>query len=761
MTVIQLGGAQAVAVGASHCLAIAVGGVVVAWGDNEHNQLDVPAGLTDVIAIAAGNNHSLALTRESTVVAWGQWSYGCTEVPSDLNDVVAVAAGSFHSLALKRDGTVVEWGHKFSDEYEIASTLTEVVAIASNASERIALRRDGTVVSWGGRMRGVTPPFPLAGAHSVDIGSEHALVLTNEGAVLSWGPGTDTSTNVPDGLSGVVAVAAVGSDSFAVKEDGTVAAWGESGSDNLRVPANLKNVKAIAVGFGCSLALLSDGSLVVWGRASNGEHYVPESLWVTRVDQSPYSAEEHQRERVISIATGQSHSLALRADGTVVAWGNGSQGELDVPPHLRGVVAIAAGWSHSLALKKDGTVVSWGDMSGEAQVPIGLADVVAIAAGRGHCVALRRNGTVVAWGYPEERVSVPADLVDVVAIAAGVDHNLALLRDGSISSWGDTRFSRPTMDTGFQNVVAITAGGHPNGSQQFIAVLRDGSVVKVASSAFAEEGNVPHGLPPVTAIAAGSTHSIAITRDGTVVAWGAGGNGQLDVPDGLHDVVAIAAHGSHNLALTSAGLVAGWGTSKRGALAIPAKFRMHLASSKLVEDVPAATQSPLVLSPIVETMSGDYSFLRGLGTSSDPLRVDWRSEPFSGSDSLERLLKASRVMNSISEQGRILNNLAATHLASASLEEALRAIQEAESLLVETMNGSYADAGDQTRLALAAVRYNASFLLLLAGDYGRNFEYADVTRRNAVSTLAEVEVRTGKWKFLNSALVELEAALRE
>ncbi|MCM8828510.1 MAG: hypothetical protein NC902_04400, partial [Candidatus Omnitrophica bacterium] len=64
-----------------------------------------------------------------------------------------------------------------------------------------------------------------------------------------------------------------------------------------------------------------------------------------------------------------------------------------------GIKAIAAGWAHTVALKGDGTVVAWGDnWDGQCYVPAGLTNVVAIAAGGAHTVALKGDGTVVAWG---------------------------------------------------------------------------------------------------------------------------------------------------------------------------------------------------------------------------------------------------------------------------------------------------------------------------------------------------------------------------
>jgi uncharacterized delta-60 repeat protein len=94
----------------------------------------------------------------------------------------------------------------------------------------------------------------------------------------------------------------------------------------------------------------------------------------------------------VAIAAGYYHSLALRADGTVVAWGDNYYGQTNVPAGLTNAVAIAAGYYHSLALRADGTVVAWGkNGSGQTTVPAGLTSAVAIAAGDYHTLALIGN----------------------------------------------------------------------------------------------------------------------------------------------------------------------------------------------------------------------------------------------------------------------------------------------------------------------------------------------------------------------------------
>ena len=63
---------------------------------------------------------------------------------------------------------------------------------------------------------------------------------------------------------------------------------------------------------------------------------------------------------MVAIAAGLDFSLALKADGTVAAWGYDTWGQTNVPAGLSDVVAIAAGTDDSLALKADGTIVGWG-----------------------------------------------------------------------------------------------------------------------------------------------------------------------------------------------------------------------------------------------------------------------------------------------------------------------------------------------------------------------------------------------------------------
>lgn len=99
-----------------------------------------------------------------------------------------------------------------------------------------------------------------------------------------------------------------------------------------------------------------------------------------------------------------------------------------MPDNLSNVIAIAAGGFHSLALKIDGTVAAWGrNTTGQSSVPAGLSNVVGLAGGTFHSMALGADGSVAAWGSFSP---IPSLVSNVTAIASGGTHNLVALGGG-------------------------------------------------------------------------------------------------------------------------------------------------------------------------------------------------------------------------------------------------------------------------------------------------------------------------------------------
>lgn len=306
---------------------------------------------------------------------------------------------------------------------------------------------------------------------------------------------------------------------------GQVTTWGRSSFFVNHVPQGLDRVISIVTGPHHAVALKLDGTVVAWG---TGAYTVPPLL-----------------SSVVSISAGVDFSVALKEDGTVTAWGSSTNDKTHVPEGLSGVTAISAGGTHTLALKSDGTVVAWGlNDQGQSTVPPGLSDVVAIAASDSTSMALKANGTVVTWGgYVPQPVQPPSDLHGVVKIAAKNGYFAAIKDDGKVVVWGQAYSGLANVPAGLINVKEVALGWY-----NIAALKYDGTVVVWGANNY-DLLNPPPGLSGVTQITIGNYHISALKSDGTVVAWGSDFWDQTSVPAFLDNVTGIAAAGDTTLAL--------------------------------------------------------------------------------------------------------------------------------------------------------------------------------------------------------------------
>jgi hypothetical protein len=150
--------------------------------------------------------------------------------------------------------------------------------------------------------------------------------------------------------------------------------------------------------------------------------------WGTQVVGSEFTA------HLLAVAGGESHSLGLKGDGSIVAWGWNLAGQCNVPAPNTGFAAVAGGEEHSLGLKADGSIAAWGwNYYGQCNVPSPNTGFVAVSGGYGHSLGLKADGSIVAWGsngFGQCNVSAPN--TDFVAVAAGDIYSLGLRGDGSI-----------------------------------------------------------------------------------------------------------------------------------------------------------------------------------------------------------------------------------------------------------------------------------------------------------------------------------------
>lgn len=331
---------------------------------------------------------------------------------------------------------------------------------------------------------------------------------------------------------------------------GQVTGWGLDSSGSISGPSGQTNAKQVAVGGHATIVLYTNGTLAAYG-LDNGFGIVT---------QVPTGSDYTQ----ISCSTFT--GLALKDNGTVVAWGNNGNGQASVPTGLTNVIDVVAGQNFSMALKDDGTVVAWGDNTfGEATIPNGLSSVIAISAEGDTALALKSDGTVVAWGNDDNgQADVPSGLTGVVAVAAAQDASLALLSNGTLVAWGDNTFGETIIPTGLSSVVSIFA----NANSMFGALKSDGTVVEWGENAQGQ-ATVPGNLYGVTSVSAGYFETIAIVGDQSAVAWGSNASGQASIP-ALNSVKSVAEGNGFTIELLSNGTVAAQGSDASGETSVPA-----------------------------------------------------------------------------------------------------------------------------------------------------------------------------------------------
>ena len=320
----------------------------------------------------------------------------------------------------------------------------------------------------------------------------------------------------------------------------------------------LTGITAVSTGGDHTLALKNDGTVFGWGHnvsGQTGNNLVENGDPVARQVQDPLAGPNAPFNQVQKISAGGDHSLALRLDETVWAWGandsfqlgNGRTASLIPNPvrvsGLTNVTAIAAGGSHSLALDNTGAVWAWGaNNRGQlgdgsligSSVPlqakdasgVALSGIKAIAAGGAFSVAIDGNDNVLVWGYngfgqlgPNPTTnsfgalfnkidkSVFTTTGTVVAIAAGFNHVLALTSDGTIWAWGYNFYGQLGV------APATTTSGFSFTPTAIIPNAIFDTTARI------------DGVSPILAI---GHHNLARrTSDGKLVAWGQNTNGQL------------------------------------------------------------------------------------------------------------------------------------------------------------------------------------------------------------------------------------------
>lgn len=501
------------------------------WGNNDYGQLGInknwfPRQIgqdTNWLQVACGYEFTVAIKSNGTLWAWGRNEQGQLgdgtiinrSVPVQIgneNNWLSITCGDYRSIAIKKDGTLWAWGSNVSGGLGDSTTINRILPVQIGTSSNwlkvvcgtnftLAIMKDSTLWAWGNNYCGqigdgstIDRNFPVQISKDknwsqITCGDMYALAIKNDGTLWAWGynlygqlgDGSETGKTKPIQIGtekNWFQIVGSGSKTIALKKDGSLWEWGIIG-----IPYDTINYKS---------------TIPVQVENDNDWLYAASSIIYPANNQG-------------------SHTVAIKTDGTLWAWGLNYLGQLGDGTIInrRYPVPISSGinWSkvacgslHTVAIKSDGTIWAWGSNS---YGQLGIEDKskpnkfsidsnwVQVSCGRGHFVALKDDGTLWATGNNEfgqlgDGTRISRNQLQQIGtdnkwiqVQCGTWHTVALKKDGSIWSWGLDNISSST------------------------------SPIQIASNNNWQS------------FACGHSYTLAIKKDGTLWGWGNDYYGQL------------------------------------------------------------------------------------------------------------------------------------------------------------------------------------------------------------------------------------------
>jgi alpha-tubulin suppressor-like RCC1 family protein len=287
-----------------------------------------------------------------------------------------VSSGSSYIAAIKTDGTLWTWGSGSNGQLGNADTAdrstpvttfsggTNWKQVSCGSIHTAAIKTDGTLWTWGfGSVLGnavisgdrSTPVTTFAGGTNwkqVSCGYNNTAAIKTDGTLWTWGSGLygqlgngvttgDRSTPVTTFSGGTnwKQVSTGGYQTAAIKTDGTLWTWGSGRlgilgngvtitTVNISTPvttfAGGTNWKQVSCGYSHTAAIKTDGTLWVWGRAENSGKLGNANTADRSTPVTTFAGGTNWKQ----VSCKRSHTAAIKTDGTLWTWGNGTNGRL-------------------------------------------------------------------------------------------------------------------------------------------------------------------------------------------------------------------------------------------------------------------------------------------------------------------------------------------------------------------------------------------------------------------------------------------------